>query len=103
MHIHVSNLDSQLTNDDLKNIFLPYGEVASAEIAIDAFTDKPRGFGLVEMPNDEQATAAVTALNKSEVAGKLLEVKETEPPKVQKGSYKVGNGPVTVYKFRKNK
>jgi RNA recognition motif-containing protein len=102
MNIHVSNLDAVLTNDDLRSLFSAHGEVASAEIAIDAFTDKPRGFGYVEMTDDAQAKAAIAALDQKEVNGRSISVKETEPKQVRRGSYKVGDGSVNVYRFRKN-
>jgi RNA recognition motif-containing protein len=102
MNIYIANLDSTLKNEDLKNLFAPYGEIDSAEIAMDAFTDKPRGFGYVEMPNDDQAQSAIEALNQSELSGHKLLVQKAERKEQHRGSYKVGNGAVNVFKFRKN-
>lgn len=102
MNIYISNLDTQLRNDDLKNLFASYGEVQSAEIAIDAFTDKSRGFGYVEMADEAQASAAISALNKTEVSGRVISVEQAAPKEVRNGSYKVGSGAVNVYRFRKN-
>lgn len=102
MNIIISNLDAQLKNEDLRTLFSAYGEVDTAEIAIDAFTDRPRGFAYVEMPNDEEARAAIAALNGSEFAGQVITVKEAEPREIRKGSYKVGSGAVNVYRFKKN-
>jgi RNA recognition motif-containing protein len=102
MNISITNLDTRLTSEDLRNLFAAYGEVKTAEIAIDAFTDQPRGFGMVEMPQEEQARAALTALNQSEQSGRVISVKEAEPKTERKGSYKVGNGAVNVYRFKKN-
>lgn len=102
MNIIISNLDAQLKNEDLRTLFSVYGEVDTAEIAIDAFTDRPRGFAYVEMPQDEEARAAIAALNGSEFAGQVITVKEAEPREIRKGSYKVGNGAVNVYRFKKN-
>lgn len=102
MNILISNLDTQLKNDDLRTLFTPYGDVQNAEIAIDAFTDRPRGFGYVEMPQDEQAQAAITALHGSELAGQVITVTQAEARQERKGSYKVGNGAVNVYRFKKN-
>ncbi|HET7898563.1 MAG TPA: RNA-binding protein [Flavisolibacter sp.] len=101
MTIYVANFSTQLNNDDLKGLFTPYGEVASAEIAIDGFTDKSRGFGYVEMPAEQEARAAIAALNQKEVNGSLLQVQEAEPVERKRGSYKVGNGGVNPYRFRK--
>jgi RNA recognition motif-containing protein len=102
MNIYITQLDTQWKDMDLKNLFAPYGEVASAEISIDSFTDKSRGFGYVEMPNDEEAQKAIKALNETEVNGQKISVQQAEPKDVRKGSYKVGNGAVNMYRFRKN-
>lgn len=101
MTIYIANLDTQFTNQDLQNLFQPFGEVISAEIAIDSFTDKPRGFGYVEMKDETEANAAIKALHQKEVNGNKLIVEETEPKIARKGSYKVGNGAINVYRFRK--
>lgn len=102
MNIYISNLDSQLNDGDLKSLFSTYGEVESAEIAKDVFTDQSRGFGYVEMPSEEQAQKAIAGLNNSEIKGLTVTVHEAEPKIVHKGSYKVGNGAVNVYRFKKN-
>jgi RNA recognition motif-containing protein len=101
MNIQISNLDSKLQNEDIRDLFATHGEVTSAEIAIDGFTEKSRGFAYVEMPNEEEARAAIAAINNTEVNGMQVTVKEVEPRNVQKGSYKVGNGPVNIYRFKK--
>lgn len=102
MTIYIANLDTKFTNEDLKKLFEPFGEVASAEIAMDAFTEKPRGFGFVEMTSEEAGKSAISELNKKELNGLQLTVEQREPKKEQKGSYKVGNGAVNAYRFRKN-
>lgn len=102
MNIYVTNLDTTLTNADLRNLFAAHGEVASAAIAIDAFTDQSRGFGYVEMPQDEEARAAISALHHTEWHGRAISVQEAEQKAEHKGSYKVGNGAVKVYRFKKN-
>ncbi len=102
MNIYIANLDTQWKDSDLKNLFVPHGQVDSAEISIDSFTDLSRGFGYVEMPNEEEAQKAITALNESEVNGKKITVQQAEPKDVRKGSYKVGNGAVNMYRFKKN-
>lgn len=100
MNIYVSNLNTTFNNDDLKNLFSSHGEVLSAEVVLDAFTDQSREFGYVEMPDEQQAQAAIEALNQSEVNGRLILVRQAESTHLRKGSYKVGNGPVNVYNFR---
>ena len=76
MNIYISRFDLQWKNIDLENLFTPYGDVSSAEISIDGFTDKSRGFGYVEMPDEEQAKKAIAALNKTVVAGHELSVQK---------------------------
>ena len=102
MNIYVANFSTQLQDDDLRKIFAPHGEVTSAEVAIDGFTEKSRGFGYVEMPDEQEARAAIAALNQKEVNGSVLQVKEAEPKDTRKGSYKVGNGGINPYRFRKS-
>jgi RNA recognition motif-containing protein len=84
MNIYVGNLSWGLKDQDLANLFTPYGEVVSAKIVMDKFTQRSKGFGFVEMPNDDQAQAAIAQLNGSEVEGRNLVVNESRP--------KEGNG-----------
>ena len=79
MNIYVGNLSWGLKDQDLANMFTPFGEVASAKIVMDKFTQRSKGFGFVEMPNDEQAQAAIAQLNGSEVEGRNLVVNESRP------------------------
>lgn len=102
MNIYISNLDSNLKDTDLKNLFSTHGEVRSAEVAMDVFTNQSRGFGYVEMADDEAAQKAIAALNNSELSSNIISVKEAMPKENHKGSYRVGNGVVKEYRFRKN-
>lgn len=79
MNIYVGNLSWGLKDQDLADLFTPYGEVASAKIVMDKFTQRSKGFGFVDMPNDEQAQAAIAQLNGSEVDGRGLVVNESRP------------------------
>src|SRR4030081_2723727 len=79
MNIYVGNLSWDLKDQDLANLFTPYGEVASAKIVMDKFTQRSKGFGFVEMASDEQAQAAIAQLNGSEVDGRNLVVNESRP------------------------
>jgi len=79
MNIYVGNLSWNLKDQDLTDLFTPYGEVASAKIVLDKFTQRSKGFGFVEMPNDDQAQAAIAQLNGSEVDGRNLVVNESRP------------------------
>lgn len=79
MNIYVGNLSWNLKDQDLSNLFASHGEVASAKIVTDKFTNRSKGFGFVEMPNDDQAQAAIAALNGSEVDGRNIVVNESRP------------------------
>ena len=102
MNIYVAQFDLKWKDEDLKSLFDVHGDVQSAKIEMDAFTDKSRGFGFVEMPDDAQAKTAIAALDKTEVNGKKLTVQEAEPKELKRGSYKVGNGGINPYRFKKN-
>jgi RNA recognition motif-containing protein len=79
MNIYVGNLSWNLKDQDLSNLFATHGEVTSAKIVTDKFTNRSKGFGFVEMPNDEQAQAAIAALNGTEVDGRNIVVNESRP------------------------
>ena len=79
MNIYVGNLSWNLKDQDLLNLFASHGEVASAKIVTDKFTGRSKGFGCVEMPNDDQAQAAIAALNGTEVDGRNVVVNESRP------------------------
>ena len=102
MNIYVANIDTKWTNEELKELFSSYGMVDKALIMIDAFTDRSRGFGYVEMPDEAEANQAITALNQSELNGLKITVSKADPIEERKGSYKVGNGGVNPYRFKKS-
>ena len=80
MNIYVGNLNWNLTNEELEQLFTPYGEVASAKIVTDKFrNDRSKGFGFVEMPDDDAARAAIAALNETEVGDRKIIVNESTP------------------------
>src|SRR3954470_23835835 len=79
MNIYVGNLSWGLKDQDLANLFAPYGTVSSAKIVTDKFTQRSKGFGFVEMASDEEAQAAIAQLNGSEVEGRNLVVNESRP------------------------
>jgi len=101
MRIYVENLDDAIDNNKLKEIFSPYGEVKSAEVVKDLFTNVSRGFGYVEM-DDKASASAIEGLNQTTLNNLKLTVKEAPPEVERKGSYKVGNGAVNAYRFKKN-
>lgn len=79
MNIFVSNLSFRMSDSDLEGIFAEYGEVESAKIIKDKITSKSRGFGFVEMPNEEEAMQAIESLDEHEVEGRVLKVKKAHP------------------------
>ena len=92
MNIYVGNLSWGLKDQDLANMFAPFGEVTTAKIVMDKFTQRSKGFGFVEMPNDEQAQAAIAQLNGSEVEGRNLVVNESRPKEEGGGGFKKRGG-----------
>ncbi|MEN6577640.1 MAG: RNA-binding protein [Phycisphaerales bacterium] len=74
MNIYIGNLTPDTTEDEVKEAFAPFGDVASVKIIRDGATGESRGFGFVEMPNEEQAKAAITGMNEKELKGNQLHV-----------------------------
>jgi RNA recognition motif-containing protein len=79
LNIYVGNLNFNTTERDLEAAFAAYGTVSSARIATDRDTNRPRGFGFVEMPNQAEAEAAIAGLNGKELQGRTLTVNEARP------------------------
>ncbi len=79
MNIYVSNLSFNIQDEDLRGFFTPYGEVSSAKIVTDKFTGKSRGFGFVEMSDDEAAKKAIAELDNGTVDGRNIKVMEARP------------------------
>jgi len=79
MNIYVGNLSWNLKDQDLQNLFASHGEVTSAKIVLDKFTNRSKGFGFVEMANDDEAQNAINALNGTEVDGRNIVVNESRP------------------------
>jgi RNA recognition motif-containing protein len=92
MNIYVGNLSWNLKDQDLADLFTPFGEVTSAKIVMDKFTNRSKGFGFVEMTNKEEAQAAINQLNGSEIDGRNLVVNESRPKDESGGGYKKGGG-----------
>lgn len=74
MNIFVSNLSFNTNDAGLKELFAAFGNVSSAKVIMDRETGRTRGFGFVEMDSDEEAKAAIAALNNKEVEGRALSV-----------------------------
>ena len=78
-NIFVSNLSFRINDEDLKQAFADYGAVTSAKVIKDNFSGRSRGFGFVEMTNDEEAAKAIEELNNAEFDGKVMTVSEARP------------------------
>ena len=83
--LYVGNLPYSVSSSDLQNMFTPHGTVESAEVISDRMTGRSKGFGFVEMASDDEATAAITALNGQDQEGRPLTVNEAKPRAVRGG------------------
>jgi RNA recognition motif-containing protein len=79
MNIYVGNLSWSMTDEDLAGLFTEFGTVTSGKILKDKMNGRSKGFGFVEMEDDEAAKAAIAALNETEVQGRKLIVNESQP------------------------
>jgi RNA recognition motif-containing protein len=79
VNIYVGNLSYNTTEEKLRELFEAHGQVDRASLAVDRSTGRARGFGFVEMPNDNEARTAIDALNEQEVDGRNLMVNEAKP------------------------
>ena len=79
MNIYVGNLSHEATEQELKDAFAPFGDVAYAKIVKDRETGQPRGFGFVEMPDEKQAHAAIAEMNGKPLRGRNLKVNVGQP------------------------
>jgi RNA recognition motif-containing protein len=91
MNIYVGNLSWSMTDDDLSNLFSQYGTVSSAKILKEKNTGRSKGFGFVEMEDEDAAKTAIATLNESEVQGRKLIVNESQP-RPEGSSYKKSGG-----------
>lgn len=83
--IYVGNLDYGTTSDTLRDLFAEHGEVTLIEVIEDAYSGRSRGFAFLEMANDQEAAAAIAALNGSQVDGRSIKVAEAHPRRQQRG------------------
>lgn len=78
MNMYIGNLAHDVTEDDLRNAFSEFGEVASVKIIIDKFSGRSKGFGFVEMPSNSEADQAIKALNGKALNGRSIKVNQAE-------------------------
>ena len=89
MNIFVGNLNYNITEDDIRDIFEEYGELNSVKLITDKFTGKSKGFGFVEMSDEDEAKKAIEDLNGAEVEGRTIVVNES----IEKKRDSRGGGP----------
>lgn len=83
--LYVGNLPYSVDSSELQQMFMPYGNVVSAQIISDRETGRSKGFGFVEMANDDEAQAAITAMNGKDNGGRPLTVNEARPKEERGG------------------
>ncbi|HZH01600.1 MAG TPA: RNA-binding protein [Flavisolibacter sp.] len=79
MNIYVSNLSFNIQDEDLREFFTPFGEVTSAKIIMDKMTNQSRGFGFIEMSDDEASKKAIAELDGASIDGRTIKVMEAKP------------------------
>jgi RNA recognition motif-containing protein len=91
MKIYVGNLPRELTEQELREEFAAFGEVASVSIVKDKYSGQPRGFGFVEMASVSQGQAAIAGLNGKMLKDQTLNVNAARPPSDNRGGGSYGN------------
>lgn len=79
MNIFIAKINFKTRTEDLESAFATFGEVTSCKIVRDKETGRSKGYGFVEMPNDDEATKAIAALNEKELDGHAIIVKQANP------------------------
>ena len=87
MNIYVGNIPFKISEDHLRNIFEEYGEVDSVKLVTDKFSGRSKGFGFVEMPDDEDALKAINELNNTELDGRNIVVNQARKKEDNKRSF----------------
>src|SRR5215469_16533846 len=92
-NIYVGNLDYNVTEQELREAFEPFGKVDNVTIMRDRDTGQPRGFAFVEMANDEEAQKAITGTNGIQLGARNLNVNEARPKTERPGGFSRGGRP----------
>jgi cold-inducible RNA-binding protein len=90
--VYVGNLSYSANEDDLRQMFEEHGTVVSAQVIMDRETGRSKGFAFVEFSNDQEAQAAITALDGKEIGGRVLKVNEARPREDRGGGGGGGRG-----------
>ena len=91
-NLFVGNMSFQTTEDDLRALFEPFGQITRVHVATDRETGRARGFAFVEMTNDDEAAKAIAALDGKEIGGRNLKVNEARPKTERSGPRSGGGG-----------
>lgn len=92
MNIFVANLNFRIQSSYLKELFENFGEVVSAKVIMDRETGKSKGYGFVEMANEEEGNTAISQLNDAEIEGKNISVRIATPQTKSENSFNNGGG-----------
>jgi RNA recognition motif-containing protein len=84
MNLYVGNLLFDVTENELKELFEPFGQVTEIRLIMDKFSGKSKGFGFIEMPSKEEAQKAIAELNGKDIKGRAMTVSEAKP-KIDRG------------------
>ena len=84
MNIYIGQLPYSVTEEELREIFLQYGEVSSLNLIMDRYSGQSKGFGFIEMPNNSEADQAIKGLNKSMMKGREIKVNQAEERRKKK-------------------
>jgi len=90
--LYVGSLPYSVTEDELREMFVPFGAIESVRIITDKYTGQSKGFGFVEMATEEAAQAAISGVNGREVGGRTLTVNEARPEERRERSFGGGGG-----------
>jgi RNA recognition motif-containing protein len=88
MNIYVGQLPYSVTEEELREMFLQYGEVASLNLIMDRYSGQSKGFGFIEMPNNSEADQAIKGLNKSMLKGREIKVNQSEERRNKKKTFR---------------
>jgi len=84
MNIYVGQLPYSVTEEELREMFLQYGEVSSLNLIMDKYSGQSKGFGFIEMPDNSEADQAIKGLNKTMVKGREIKVNQAEERRKKK-------------------
>ena len=84
MKIYVGQLPYNVNENELKELFSKFGELASVNLIMDRYSGRPKGFGFIDMPNNSEADQAIKALNKSMLGGREIKVNQVQPQRKNK-------------------